>query len=146
MRGTTTGVSHHDAPNRPPLGRISMYIKKTFMSRVGMKTKGCGAMTNFSPFEELEQIAYIPDHAEGDIEHPDVEFGFVSSDRGEGGSVFCRYWLKGRNGRELRTTANSEATPRGNLRRHRSASDGEVRRVWFGAQDDKPFGREETTP
>lgn len=59
------------------------------------------------------QIAYIPDHAEGDILHDDVEFGFVTSQAGKR-SVFCRYWIKGLPG-VLRTVANSEATPIENL-------------------------------
>jgi len=54
------------------------------------------------------QIAYIPTHANGDINHPDVEFGFVTSTRND--VAFCRYWSK-RNPFELRTKANSEATP-----------------------------------
>lgn len=52
------------------------------------------------------QIAYIPVHAEGDIAHTDVEFGFVTSVRGS--IAFCRYWNKLG---ILRTKANSEATP-----------------------------------
>ena len=52
------------------------------------------------------QIAYVPTHANGDLSHPDVEFGFVTSVRGD--VAFCRYWSKGDG---LRTTANSEATP-----------------------------------
>lgn len=52
------------------------------------------------------QIAYIPRHAEGDITHCDVEFGFVTSVKGD--TVFCRYWrIPG----ELRTVCNSEGTP-----------------------------------
>ena len=63
------------------------------------------------------QIVYIPTHAEGNENHPDCESGFVTSVRGD--IAFCRYW---RNGiepsgyySELRTTANSEATPLANL-------------------------------
>ena len=63
------------------------------------------------------QIAYIPMHAEGDIEHPDVEFGFVTSVRGS--TAFCRYWRRGSVG-ELRTVANSECTPMDSLVEHRS--------------------------
>jgi len=55
------------------------------------------------------QIAYIPTHAEGDIRHPDVEFGFTTSLLRDDGTIFCRYWRKGHIG-ELRTTANSENT------------------------------------
>jgi hypothetical protein len=58
------------------------------------------------------QIAYLPDHAAGRINHPDVEFGFVTSERKE--SHFCRYWIKNKPG-TLRTTANSELTHNKNL-------------------------------
>lgn len=60
----------------------------------------------------LTQVAYIPTHAEGDITHPDVEFGFVTSLRKD--AAFCRYWKKGIPG-QLRTLANSELTPLENL-------------------------------
>jgi len=65
------------------------------------------------------QIAYIPLHAEGDINHPDVEFGFVVSERGD--AHFCRYWRRGHPG-ELRTVANSELTPTDNLVEYKSVS------------------------
>jgi len=54
------------------------------------------------------QIIYVPMHAEGDTEHPDSEAGFVTSLRDD--FAFCRYWNKYHPG-ELRTKANSEATP-----------------------------------
>jgi hypothetical protein len=57
------------------------------------------------------QIIYVPDHAEGDADHPDCEHGFVTSVRGD--IAFCRYWSKSHSG--LRTVANSEATPIHNL-------------------------------
>lgn len=63
------------------------------------------------------QIAYVPNHADGDIGHSDVQFGFVSSVTKFG--VFCRYWLKKElligDVPELRTKANSELTPFDNL-------------------------------
>lgn len=74
-------------------------------------------------FECGEQIAYVPLHASGDIEHPDVEFGFVTSQRGH--TVFCRYWRKGYLG-DLRTRANSEGTPADMLVRHQSVFPGVV--------------------
>lgn len=55
------------------------------------------------------QIAYIPTHAEGDIQHPDVEFGFAMNVPGHVG-VACRYWRDGHPG-ELRTASISEITP-----------------------------------
>jgi len=55
------------------------------------------------------QIAYVPMHANGDINHPDVELGFVTS-MSDHDTAFCRYWSKAHPG-ELRTKANSEATP-----------------------------------
>lgn len=51
------------------------------------------------------QIAYVPHHAKDDISHYDVEFGFVTAQRGN--TVFCRYWSRS-NPNELRTKANSE--------------------------------------
>jgi len=57
-------------------------------------------------FERGDQIAYIPTHAKGNVAHPDVEFGFVTSVDGE--RVWCRFWRKGGGERELRTKANSE--------------------------------------
>lgn len=64
------------------------------------------------------QIAYIPLHACGDINHKDVQFGFVTK-QVEGGH-FCRYWLSGKEGLDLRTRANSELTPNECLRKHQS--------------------------
>lgn len=54
------------------------------------------------------QVLYVPMHAYGDTNHPDVEPGFVTSVRGD--VAFCRYWNKRAPG-ELRTRANSESTP-----------------------------------
>lgn len=59
------------------------------------------------------QIIYAPDHAGGDINHPDCERGFVITDKGE--SAFCRYFSKFSSIGNLRTIANSELTPKTNL-------------------------------
>ena len=64
-------------------------------------------------FKNGEQIAYVPLHANGDLNHPDVEFGFVTGPAGED-AYFCRYWRKGELG-VLRTVANGEATPAENM-------------------------------
>ena len=56
------------------------------------------------------QIAYVPRHANGNIEHKDVQFGFVTSVASlPRDLIFCRYWSKHSLGK-LRTKANSEAT------------------------------------
>lgn len=65
------------------------------------------------------QIAYIPMHANGNINHRDVEFGFVTSVRKD--TAFCRYWRKGEPGK-LRTLANSEGTPLDMVVPHQSVS------------------------
>ena len=70
------------------------------------------------------QIAYIPNHANGDIIHPAVEFGYVTSESGDN-SHFCRYWIRGHPGM-LRTVANSELTPNRNLVKHNSVLQGLV--------------------
>jgi hypothetical protein len=67
-------------------------------------------------FKHGDQIAYIPTHANGEITHPDVEFGFVTSETLDGGDYFCRYWRKGHPG-QLRTVSNSERTPGDRLRK-----------------------------
>jgi hypothetical protein len=75
------------------------------------------------------QIAYIPLHAEGNIDHPDVGFGFVVSERGD--AHFCRYWRKGHIG-ELRTVANSESTPTQLLVEYKSTSQDMVDKLVLG--------------
>jgi hypothetical protein len=71
------------------------------------------------------QIAYVPTHANGDLSHPDVEFGFVMYrpsnyyDNKCPYAIFCRYWRKGHPG-ELRTVANSELTPVDNMIKYES--------------------------
>ena len=63
-------------------------------------------------FKPLDQIAYIPDHADGDINHEDVEFGFIVNTSCMPNMVFCRYWHNKKDCLDgLRTTANSEITP-----------------------------------
>lgn len=66
-----------------------------------------------------DQVAFIPHHAYGDIYHPDVEFGFVTSVKGQ--LVWCRFWYKGKPG-ELRTRANSEGVNIRDLRLYDSVS------------------------
>lgn len=56
-----------------------------------------------------DQIAYVPQHATGSIEHPDVEVGFVTSIADDGQHAFCRYWNVDTT--DLRTKSNSERTP-----------------------------------
>lgn len=65
-------------------------------------------------FERGDQVAYVPTHAHKDIDHPHAETGFVTSLRDD--FAFVRYWMKGREGADLRTTGNSEGTPIDNLR------------------------------
>lgn len=69
------------------------------------------------------QIAYIPRHVSREdtnfLSHPDVEFGFVTSEHQNGTHHFCRFWRKGNPG-ELRTTSSSELAPNENLIEHNS--------------------------
>lgn len=79
-------------------------------------------------FRPKQQIAYVPHHANGDLEHPDVEFGFVTSTRTTSDgreTVFCRYWSKHDQGR-LRTSANSEGADIENIVAHDSVPDARV--------------------
>jgi hypothetical protein len=83
-------------------------------------------------FHRGQQIAYVPSHAQiprengfdWHTDHPDVEFGFVTSQRGD--TVFCRYWRHQQLG-SLRTRANSEGTPANYLVPYDSVPDSIVR-------------------
>ena len=68
-------------------------------------------------FKVGDQIAYFPNHTNGDINHPDTEFGFITGFNSMG-SAFCRYWLNPDKA-ELRTKANSESTPIDMIRHHK---------------------------
>lgn len=52
------------------------------------------------------QIAYIPPHAKNNIDHRDIQYGFIVSIK-EGCGVFCRFWEKGHEGTLLRTKTHS---------------------------------------
>jgi len=69
------------------------------------------------------QTAYVPSRLHGhnlDLQHPDVEFGFVTSVKSIG--AFCRFWSKFVPD-ELRTTANSEMAPFHSLALHEGHSE-----------------------
>jgi len=53
------------------------------------------------------QIAMVPTHAGGNLNHPDVQFGFVTKITDT--YAFCRYFFPKSD--ELRTKSNSEGTP-----------------------------------
>jgi hypothetical protein len=74
------------------------------------------------------QIAYIPKHSQGNINHGDVQFGFVTTKSSNG--AFCRYFRK--DGKELRTTANSELTPWEYLVLSNHHTYGEIERILDG--------------
>lgn len=66
-------------------------------------------------FQEGDQVASVPDEVvpnkDGypDLDHPSVQFGFVTGVCGDG-NYYVRYW-KERGVPDLRTKANSEKTP-----------------------------------
>lgn len=74
-------------------------------------------MSDERAFQRGDQVAYVPNHAAGDLSHADVEFGFVTSVCSD--TVFCRYWSKYAVG-ELRTKANSEGADARNIVHHTS--------------------------
>jgi hypothetical protein len=89
-----------------------------------------------SMFNKFDQVAYFPHHAEWDIDHPDVEYGFITSVIDDKGSAFVRYWRKGEEGKALRTTSCSELTSLDRLMKVESATKGEVERAWKGVKDE----------
>ena len=77
-------------------------------------------------FKQGDQIAYVPSHANGDMSHPDVDYGFVMNPNPYDKELFfCRYWSKFIKG-ELRTKANSEATHVRDLQLHQSVPQEDV--------------------
>ena len=72
------------------------------------------------------QIVYVPDHAEGDLKHPDCEEGFVTSIKGR--VVFCRFWHK-QYPDELRTKGCSEGADLSNIFVHVSRPESQVEKA-----------------
>lgn len=89
------------------------------------------------------QIAYVPNHAwftsldhpqrTPDLQHRDVEFGFVTSEHNYKDAHWCRFWIKGQPG-VLRTTNTSEKTPNDNLVEHVSTDQAHVDALLAGIQ------------
>jgi len=52
------------------------------------------------------QIIYVPTHANGNLNHPDCEQGFVMYTKVDTAFAYCAFWRKGTN--ELRTLSNAE--------------------------------------
>jgi len=65
--------------------------------------------------ERGDAILYVPSHADGDVHHKDCEVGFVTSVDPARDIAWCRYFHR-EFPHNLRTIANSEATPIANLR------------------------------
>lgn len=92
------------------------YLKAELEEIAAQFSKGC-------------QIAYIPDHVDGDLSHPDVEFGFVTAIMPERGLALCRYWRNSKPKNYLRTVANGERTSIVNLQKHDKVIQTEVDRL-----------------
>lgn len=77
-------------------------------------------MNSDTILEPGTQIAYVPLHANGDLAHPDVQFGFIQEVRG--GTALCRFWSKSRQRKhqigDLRTKANAESASLSDLVLH----------------------------
>ena len=95
-------------------------------------------MSNLYPtYKRGDQIAYVPSHADGDLSHPDVEFGFVTSEHPNGEDCWCRYFREVKDLEpQLRTVANSERTPKRLMRKHYFASPAYIKQVIEGIEKD----------
>jgi hypothetical protein len=76
-------------------------------------------------FNPGDQIAYIPDHAKGKLNHPATLFGFVAYVDTEQRVAWCRYWSKDDPTR-LRTLSNSERTDFRHLLHHKTRTNAEI--------------------
>lgn len=75
-----------------------------------MKDRGVQGIRRVSK-QELRvgvQVAYVPAQAKRRLDHPDVQFGFVTSVYPERNAVYCRFWLKGKEGEALKSSTDSE--------------------------------------
>lgn len=77
-------------------------------------------MNSDTVLEPGTQIAYVPRHAKGDVNHPDADWGFIQEQRGA--SALCRFWAKDRKHKhqigDLRTKANAESASLSDLVLH----------------------------
>jgi hypothetical protein len=73
-------------------------------------------MVKLDVFKPGTQVLYIPRHAHGDLNHPDVEAGFVTSAHkvNQVAYVCCRFWANDGSNR-LRTLSCSECCNPNNL-------------------------------
>lgn len=85
-------------------------------------------------FNPGDQIAYIPDHANGQIDHPDVEFGFIVKENPRMENVYvCRYFYYDHDKKQLgvlRTKANGENTNVRNLKIYKFTSYAHILSIW----------------
>ncbi len=81
-------------------------------------------------FDVGDQVVYVPGEADGDINHPNSEFGFVTSTKGK--TVFVRFF---RNKKDLfhygnlKNKANSESCNEEDLVAHKFTSDSNIKRI-----------------
>lgn len=95
------------------------------------------------------QIAYVPDHANGNLYHPDVQFGFVwAKTKMIDDTYFCRYWSgkslelgEGYKVRviepDLRTKSCAEITERRHIVLHESVDQSIVFEVMKKIKDER---------
>lgn len=89
-----------------------------------------------------DQIVYLPQHTEGDMNHPDAELGFVVSTRYRQGvppEALCRFWRRGHPG-ELRTVANGEWAGVEDLALYDSVPQDQVDSFFADQEGDEPPG------
>jgi hypothetical protein len=95
-----------------------------------------GAKMNKGDWIVGTQIARIPNHLMAgnvatvdDLNQDGLEFGFITSMARDGQHAFCRYWVKGQAGMELRTKSNAELTNLDNLVEYQSCLWEEVKQA-----------------
>lgn len=104
-----------------------------------------GQPVGYLETEEVElergmQIAYVPMHAEGNIEHVDVEFGVVVRPHAHEASHYCLYWTQRSTPEqpEMRTKLNAELTPTWTLVKVSVVSEEHVRAALAEYQKHQP--------
>jgi len=86
-------------------------------------------MNLIKQFSKGTQIAYIPNDVDRDnLDHPDVEFGFIEKLMIDRHCAMCRFWSRS-NPNRLGTVANSELTPLENIVAHQIHDQQEITRL-----------------
>ncbi len=80
--------------NQPIVDSRCLYVAPagTLCRKCGRQHDGVLPVVSTPDFNAGDRVLYVPNHAHGDVTHPDCERGIVSSNNGV--NVFVRYYTR----------------------------------------------------